>query len=421
MQKEHRRLYRPYLMMLTVYVFLIVSAFILDSPQDIARGFWRIITNRGVLITDYMAVGGIGATLVNSASVGIFSTSMLIRVGAKPNGSLIMALWLSVGFAMFGKNVFNMLPLTFGVWLYSRFKKEPFINFTLVALLSATLSPTVSGISFHPDFPQPFSVALGICMGILAGFIFPAVSSFTVRVHGGYNLYNLGFAGGLISTFIVSMLQSVGIEMQRELLWSTGLNLPLSILLYVLSLGLIVYGLFPEGKFHAPQYSRVLKHSGRMVTDFYILYGSTTFFNMGLLGVFATTLMLVYGADLNGATLCGILTIIGFGAFGKHLRNILPVIVGAIICTHVNQWDPTTPNNILAILFSTGLSPIAGQFGIIWGLIAGFLHVNTVMHIGFLNEGLNLYNNGYAAGFVALLLLPIITMLHNAKEGSEKK
>lgn len=416
MQLETKKLYHPYLVMLVVYLLFFAAAFLLDTPAEIREGIARIVTSRSVLITDYMAVGGIGATLVNSALVGLFGTGMLIVSGVKPNGSSIMALWLTVGFAMFGKNMFNMLPITFGVWLYSKVQGEPYRNYSLVALLSATLSPVVSGIGFHPDIPMPLSFYLGVLIGVGVGFLFPIISSFTVRVHGGYNLYNMGFAGGLMSTFIVAGFESVGMEMPRNLEWSTGNNLILAILLYVVAAGLMIHGFFPQGKFSPPPYGKMMRHTGRVVTDLYVMYGNGTFFNMGLLCAVATTVMLLMGADLNGPTLCGIFTIVGFAAFGKHLRNVTPVMLGAILATYINLQDPTAPVNTLAILFSTGLAPIAGQFGWTWGLLAGFLHVNTITHIGFLNSGLNLYNNGYAAGFVALLLVPIILAFRKDSE-----
>jgi hypothetical protein len=127
--------------------------------------------------------------------------------------------------------------------------------------------------------------------------------------------------------------------------------------------------------------------------------------------------VLLLGGDLNGPTLSGILTMVGFACFGKHLRNVIPVMIGAFIGTLFNVGDVTSPVNMLAILFCTGLAPIAGQFGIVWGIVAGFLHVNFASHIGDINmnQGLNLYNNGFAAGFVALLLVPIITGLRRER------
>jgi hypothetical protein len=119
--------------------------------------------------------------------------------------------------------------------------------------------------------------------------------------------------------------------------------------------------------------------------------------------------MLIFGAQLNGIALAGIFTIMGFGSFGKHLKNITPIMIGSSLSAFFNVWDFTCPANTAAILFSTCLAPIAGQFGWHWGIIAGFLHVNVAMFVNEFNGGVNLYNNGFAAGFVAMFMLPLIT------------
>jgi hypothetical protein len=135
---------------------------------------------------------------------------------------------------------------------------------------------------------------------------------------------------------------------------------------------------------------------------------------MSLLCVFATTLPLALGAELNGPVIAGILTVVGFGSFGKHLRNVTPVIIGSIISIVVNHWDITSTSNIISLLFSTALAPIAGHYGWFWGILAGFLHVNLAMHTAYLSGGMNLYNNGFAAGFVALFILAIVTKRKDA-------
>ena len=60
------------------------------------------------------------------------------------------------------------------------------------------------------------------------------------------------------------------------------------------------------------------------------------------------------------------------------------------------------------VLFSTCLAPIAGKYGWIGGLLAGFAHVAIVTHTGPLTGGMNLYNNGFASGFVAFFIVPIL-------------
>ena len=185
MQTVYRKLYPAYTVMLAVYVLFIAAALLLQPPGEILAGMWRIILSRSVLITDYMQVGGIGAALMNAAVVGGIGVFMLYWNGVKPNGSIIMAMWLSAGFALFGKNPFNMLPITFGVMLYARVQKEPFRNYSLVALLSATLSPVVSAVTFIQD--SVFTVqglVLGVAAGVLCGYFFPIVSSHTQREIG---------------------------------------------------------------------------------------------------------------------------------------------------------------------------------------------------------------------------------------------
>ena len=140
--------YPPYVTLSILYLFFIVFAFCLDSPSEIFHGLKSIILSSDILITDYMEVGGIGAALVNAALTSLLSLFLLVIIGIKPNGSTIMSLWLMTGFSFLGKNIFNIWPIILGVYLFSRYQKEPFLNYTLVALLGTSLSPVVSQISF---------------------------------------------------------------------------------------------------------------------------------------------------------------------------------------------------------------------------------------------------------------------------------
>jgi hypothetical protein len=403
--------------------FLLV-AFVIDEPAEIIGGFLRIITSRSILVTDYIAVGGIGAALLNVSLVGFMSVFTLMFSGVKPNGASIMALWLTAGFAFFGKNVLNMLPLTFGVWLFAKYKKEPFINYSLSALLVATLTPVVSEVGFFGAFHRPVEILTGVLLGFLIGFIFPAISAHTVRIHGGYDLYNMGFAGGLVALMFSTGFRSFGIEIEPSDELSSGNNFILAVLLYSISALMLGIGFFVGGfKKNIGGLKKIFSHSGRLVTDYYFLYENSVFLNMGVLCAFATTVVLVIGAQLNGIVIAAILTITGFACFGKHLKNILPVMSGAVISSYISayftEWEFISPTIVAAILFSTALAPIAGHYGWIWGAVAGFLHVNVTLFVGDMNSGLNLYNNGFAAGFVAMFLLPLITTFRKDKNSHE--
>jgi len=401
--------------MLAVNLGLLTLAFIISRPREVFDGFLRIIQSRSILVTDYIEIGGIGAALLNVSIVGIAGVAMLLRLGVKPNGLNIMALWMSIGFAFFGKNVFNMIPLTFGVWLFAKYCKMPFSHYYLSAMLVATLSPVISEIAFLGMYSRPVEIIAGIILGFFVGFIFPVISAESVRIHVGYNLYNMGFAGGIIATMLATLYKNLlGIDIEPAAYISGGNNLFFAVLLYSIAAILLIIGLLTgfskkDIKKNFSGFTKIHGHSGKLLTDFYDMYSNSIYINMSVLCVFATTLALVLKAQLNGPVIAGILTMTGFGSLGKHIKNVLPVALGAVASAYVNKEDPAALNQIVAILFSSGLAPIAGMFGPLWGFIAGFLHVNIALYIGDLNGGMNLYNNGFAASFVVMFLLPIIT------------
>ena len=61
--------------------------------------------------------------------------------------------------------------------------------------------------------------------------------------------------------------------------------------------------------------------------------------NMGINGLIGMAFILGGGGDLNGPTVGGILTIMGFSAFGKHARNIIPVMAGVFLGGVVMHWS----------------------------------------------------------------------------------
>ena len=114
------------------------------------------------------------------------------------------------------------------------------------------------------------------------------------------------------------------------------------------------------------------------------------------------------GADINGPTIGGIFTVVGFSATGKTVRNIAPVMMGVWLAGQAKLWSITDPSATLALLLSTTLAPIAGEFGVVAGLLAGFLHSSVALNVGIVYGGMNLYNNGFAGGIVAIFLVPVI-------------
>lgn len=401
------RLYPSYKIHGAIFILFIVIGIAAGGPKAVLPGLRDIILQSDILITDYVELAGIGPSMVNAGLLSFAILLMYMGQGIKPNGSTIMSMWLIAGFSFFGKNIFNVWPIVLGVFLYSKYKGEPFHNYILVAVLGTCLAPTVSQMAFQNILPSSISFICGILIGAFIGFILPPLAASTVSIHHGYNLYNFGFAGGLLAMVLMSLLKIFGIEFESRLLWSTGNNLFFSMLLYGIFVFLVIYG-YIKNERSFKNMGKIMNHSGKLITDYYILYGNAAYINMGLLGIMATTFLLIIGGELNGATIAGIFTIVGFGAFGKHLKNTFPIMLGASLASLLHIWGLSSPSMVLAILFSTALAPFAGQFGWHIGVVAGFLHVAVCMNIGVVHGGMNLYSNGFAAGFVAIIMLPII-------------
>jgi hypothetical protein len=159
-----------------------------------------------------------------------------------------------------------------------------------------------------------------------------------------------------------------------------------------------------------------MKSTGQAPTDFIAAAGfGPTLANMALTGAIGTAYVLLIGGDLNGPVIGAILTIVGFSAYGKHPRNIVPIMLGVFLGSLAKPWGISDPSIVLAALFGTTLAPIAGRFGWHWGVVAGLVHSSAALSVGSLHAGLNLYNNGFAAGIVAAVLVPIIVAVQGKR------
>lgn len=408
-KKERYVIPTVYWMTAIVCLSFAVMAFVFDSPAQILAGYYKIHTSRSVLVTDYIGLGGLGAALLNAGVSGLFFLILLILHRQDPKGVIVASLWTTIGFSLFGKNLANTMPILLGVLLYGRVKKIKFKDLFVPAMLSGTIAPLVTEIAFLQDDFSLFRIIAAIIVGLLIGFIFPVVTDEVKRVNKGFCLYNCGTAGGFIATFCVGLLRSVGIEIIPESIWDMSHTQLLGTYVYILALALILFGIIkdkPQNAFR--KYKQLLSETDPDGHDYLIKYGYTSYINMGTMIIIVTTVLLIMNIPINGPMLGGIFTVAGFALSGKNPRSTITILTGSIIASHLNYLDPTSPANSFAILFSTGLAPIAAKFGMASGIFVGFAHVSIAIFVGQLNGGLNLYNNGFAGGFSAITIVPII-------------
>ena len=388
---------------------LALAALCLASPHEIAQGLVTIILSEDALITDYILIAGPGAALFNSALVTAISLCVLYVADDVLNGMTQVVIGLMSGFALFGKNIVNIWPILLGTWLYTRYRREPFGAFANIGLMATALSPIVSYIALDNGWGHPL---LGLAAGLVIGFVMPPLCAYTFRIQNGMNLYNVGFACGLLAFIFVPLMSSLGADPTTHYRWASGYNTLFTLMLVGLCLVLIGAGLFldrrPVWALWAG-YRRLLQTSGRAPSDYLRMFGhSIVMINTGANGLLGVAFILAIGGDLNGPTIGGILTLMGFSAFGKHAFNILPVMAGVVLGGVVMHWSLSDPAVQLACLFCTTLAPVSGYFGWPYGVLAGFLHSSVVLYTGSPVAGMNLYNNGFSGGLIAIVLYPAI-------------
>lgn len=391
------------LVVLFYLLAILFTGLSMQSFEELIQGLGKIFTATGVLITDNFVIGGIGPSLVNGSGVALIGYILLVLNKVPFRGISIAVIFTMFGFAFLGKNMWSILPIILGVFFYSKLTGREFVNSIYPALFGTALSPFVTLGTF--DFG--WGVLGGTLIGIVIGIVIPATASHVLSFHEGYNLYNVGFTAGFIGLIFINILRGYGLNSSSEMIWGTEFDTYLLSFLIIILSSMLILG-FILAKHRLKDYLLILKHPGTLITDFTNIAGfGNTLINMGLVGFIAVLYIKLVGGNFNGPTLAGIFTMVGFAAFGKHPFNVTPIMAGVYIGTIFSIYDASIGGPLLSALFGTALAPIAGQFGPIVGILAGFIHLSVASNIGIVHGGLNLYNNGFSAGFVAALFIAL--------------
>ncbi len=179
---------------LVLYFAFMIAAGMVEDPQWL-KGYREILGTPGRLVSDFARKQGIGATLVNMGSMGLLGVAYVFAIGGDWNGPMIGGIFAIVGFAAFGKHPLNALPPMLGVALAGSLTQYGLSSPTtqLAGLFVATLAP-ITG-------------AYGVFAGLVAGMLHLCIVVNVGYLHGGLNLYNNGFSGGVVAGILVPVLQ----------------------------------------------------------------------------------------------------------------------------------------------------------------------------------------------------------------------
>lgn len=373
---------------------------------DLIDGLVAISLSPSILLTDYIALGGLGAAYLNSGLALLIMTLICRKVKADLNGCLIASLFMVVGFSFFGKNLINIGPLILGGFLYLRLHGYSASAYMGKICFSTGIAPLVSFVLFALPWPLSIRIPVSLLIGMVVGYITIPLSESMIHFHQGYNLYNVGFTLGGIGLAVAGAFRMFAISINPIRLVFEGNDQAIIRSLLIFCLVILVYGLVINRSFSG--YARILKQTGHGGDFTKLADKGLILINMALLGLICLVFVKISQGTISGPVLGSIWSVIGFGANGKHPRNILPVLCGVFLASALNIYDPTGTEAIMISLFATTIAPVAGEFGFFVGLVAGFLHKAIATNVGFLHGGMNLYNNGLAGGLVAGIIVPIV-------------
>lgn len=415
------------LFFLATSLVFIAASFFAGPVSELFPGFAKILTSSQVLTTDACALGGLNGALLNTGLLGLIAWALLKLAGTKLSGAAFGAFFLTVGFSFFGKNCLNVWPIILGVWLYSRLKKEPFAKYANMSLFACSLAPFISEAIFnrHLGYSTPVGVLGALLVGLAIGLIFPPLTAHTVSLHKGHDLFNAGVSAGFLAivgftVYKTLILKPRGLEEKYALNSILSDGFPTFFLIFLGSIFLValVAGFFLAGK-SFKSYGKLLERSGHG-TDFTALDGAgNVLINFGLLGLVFLAYFFLVKAPFTGPTVGALFCLLCWAGNGTHPFNAIPIALGYALVSLLATWNLGTQGIAVGLCFATGLSPVSGRWGLHWGVIAGALHACLVSYTAAFHGGFNIYNGGFTAGLVALVLVPVLEAF--CKEITPKK
>lgn len=134
-------------------IYFISVGLIIQPFDSIVTGIYEIIWEPDFLITDYIAVGGMGAAFVNAGMMALISIYFVYSLGMEMDGHTITSCCLMFGFSLFGKNLMNIWAIFLGVFLYAKYHKMHLSNYIYVGIYGTSLSPIITQLMHVVELP----------------------------------------------------------------------------------------------------------------------------------------------------------------------------------------------------------------------------------------------------------------------------
>lgn len=424
---------------LKLFFAFITAAFLLaavcmSDRASMFSGLWQIISQPSKISTNYFAVGGYAATFLNMGLVSLICLLLFVCLKATVNSVSTLAFILTLGFGSWGINILNVWPTFLGVCLYCLVKREKLCANVNAMLFSTGIAPLITDLMVRYPHAEAVGfnaagIALAILVGLCIGFCLPAGLAHSPKVHKGFDLYSAALPIGMTAFFL-----------QATLFKTMGVSLPAApdaATLQIASRG--VANIFCLCLFGAcivlafllgctvKDYWKLLT-APNQVTSFSGTYGNAVFLmNVGVFGLFILAYYNLIGASFNGVTFGIMFCMLATCNSGSSPKNVWPIMVGYVAASFAFQGLSGLAGGSFAgainaqaimvgLCYANGLSPITDKYGWPCGILAAAMHYILVTSVPTLHGGYCLYNGGFTAALICLILVPNLERFARTKE-----
>ena len=400
----------------------LVAAVLMPDRQDMREGLWRILNSPTKSATNFFSVGGYSATFLNMGLVGLICTALYCTPGRQANNAATLVTLLTVGFGSWGIHILNIWPTILGVALHCIVKGEKLGSRTNAMLFTTGLAPFISELMVRYPNPEvvgihPSGVALALIVGVGVGYFMPAGLDNSPKIHKGFALYSAALPIGMTAFLLNGFLyKAMGVPVPEavsdlSVADSRICNTFCIILFSVFILAALCMGCTPK------HYIKSIR-SPQHVVHFGAAFGNAAMLmNAGVFGFFILGYFNLVGAEFNGIVFGSVFCMLSTCNSGSHPINAIPIIMGYGFAEFFfqtmnpfsgGQFDMYLSSQalIVGICYANGLSPIAHEYGWRYGIIVAAMHFCMVTTTPQLHGGMCLYNGGFTAALVCLLILP---------------
>ena len=436
-----------------VSMTFVVAALFMPDLKQIGLGMKQILLLPCKVSTNYFRLGGYAGTFLNMGLVGLICTGLCCLPGAKPNNVTTLGVLLTIGFGAWGINPLNMIPTMLGVALYCLVKKEKLGSQANAMMFSTGIAPLISELLFrYPGVGAEaaylgfnwLGAALALVVGLIIGFFLPAGLGHAPNIHKGFNHYSaavpVGFTAFFLRVVLYKVMLGAGIGdvsalkaytyPEAEFFWAC--NIFCVVLFGICILSSLLMGC------KVSDYWNLMKDSGKGVS-FTSKYGNAPFLmNVGVYGLMIVAYFNLAAFMDGGAARVGtVWTGMTFGIVfcmlctcnsGSHPKNVLPIMLGYVVTSYLFGWiagllgvenyslSIASQGILIGLCYANGLSPIAGTYGWAYGALAAGIHYLLVSAVPDMHGGFCLYNGGFTAALICLMLVPQLEKFCKTKE-----